>query len=67
MKDFPPACGSCIHCDQSISGTHRECRIKKCLVDALDHCEKYVDRWERGLFGDFPNNSPKIYYMKYKD
>ena len=41
------------------------CRIKKRLVDVLDSCDEHVDRWERGLFGDFPNNSPKIYYMRF--
>ena len=66
--DFEPSCGSCIHCDQSISGIRRMCRKKKELVDALAQpCVEYVDRWERGLFGDFPNNSPRVCYMRFDE
>lgn len=44
------------------------CRKKKELVDALAQpCVEYVDRWERGLFGDFPNNSPKVCYMRFDE
>ena len=50
------SCGSCTHCDQTISGFRRWCDIRKELVDVKGEiCRHYVDTWERDLFGNFPN------------
>lgn len=46
-------CGSCAHCDQTISGFRRWCDIRKRLVYALDKpCQNYRDIFEKDLFGE---------------
>lgn len=52
-SSFPPSCGACIHCDQTISGFKRWCDVKKKYADAFDEhvCSAYVDIMQRDLFG----------------
>ena len=49
-----PACGQCAHMEQLRSGLRRVCECKRALVGAFDEpCAKYVDIWQRDLFGEF--------------